>query len=97
MSLPANEIVYDDDFVKDVRKLPAESQRKLAELLVVLREDPFDPRTHTKPLNNPLRGMFSFRITRDYRVGFIFKAPHVIRLLVADRRDRIYEQLLRKI
>lgn len=96
MSDPENEVKYDRSFVKDVRKLPVECQQKLSELLDILREDPFDPRLHTKPLAAPLQGMFSFRITRDYRVGFKFTAPHVIWLLAADNRDDIYRRLLRK-
>ena len=36
------------------------------------------------------------RLVRDYRVGFRFVAPDVIKLLAADKRDRIYRKLLRK-
>ena len=96
MSVPGNELIYDKDFLKDVRRLPSETQDKLAELMTILRGDPFAPLLHTKPLSAPLEGMFSFRITRDWRVGFKFGAPHVIQLLAADRRDKIYKRLLRK-
>lgn len=96
MFAPENEIVYDSDFRKDASCLPAELQNKLADLLEILRRNPFDLLLHTKPLSTPLQGVFSFRITRDYRVGFKFHSPHVIRLLAADRRDRIYKRLLRK-
>ena len=96
MSAPANELVYDKDFWKDVERLPSEVQDKLAELIEILAQDAFDPLLHTKPLSAPLQGMFSFRITRDWRVGFKFRAPHVIQLLAADRRDRIYKRLTRK-
>lgn len=97
MSGTENEIIYDADFIKDVRRLPIESQTKLAGLLVILKKDIFNPFLHTKPLSAPLQGFFSFRITRDYRVGFKFQTVHTVRLLVADRRDRIYKRLLRKI
>lgn len=93
---PKNEIAYDKDFLKDVRKLPIECQKKLADLLEILQDDAFDLRLHTKPLSPPLQGLFSFRIVRDYRVGFKFKLNHVIQLLAADRRDRIYKRLARK-
>ncbi len=96
MSAPKNEIIYDKDFSKDVQKLPNEARDKLAFLITILEENPFDPRLHTKPLNAPLRGMFSFRITRDYRVGFQFRTSHLIQLLAADRRDKIYERLRKK-
>ncbi len=97
MSDPRNEIIYEKDFLQDSRKLPAECQHKLAELLEILQDDPFDFRLHTKPLSAPLQGLFSFRITRDYRVGFKFRAARVIQLLAVDRRDKIYKRLLRKV
>ena len=96
MSGQKNEIIYDNNFIKDTNKLPAECQYKLADLLEILKEEPFDPRLHTKPLAAPLQGLFSFRITRDYRVGFKFHAEYVIRLLAADKRDAIYKRLRRK-
>lgn len=97
MSVQANEFIYDKDFVKDVRKLPGRIQNKLSELLEILKENVFDPRLHTKPLSDPLHGMFSLRVTRDYRIGFKIRAPHVIQLLAVDTRDKIYQRLLRKI
>lgn len=96
MSERPNEIIYGDDFSKDVRQLPIEISGRLSELLEILQENSFDPRLHTKPLGAPLQGLFSFRITKDYRVGFKFLADHTIRLLTADRRDKIYKRLLRK-
>ena len=97
MSEPKNEICYDKDFLKDARTLPASYQKKLAECIEILREDIFDPRLHTKLLSAPLQGVFSFRITRDYRAGFKFRASHVIMLLAVDRRDAIYKRLKRKV
>ena len=96
MSVPPNEIVYEPGFRKDVHGLPPVIQEKLADLIIVLAEDPFDPLLHTKRLNPPLQKVFSFRITRDYRVGFTFDASHTIRLLIADTRDHIYQRLERK-
>lgn len=97
MSDQKSEIVYDVDFLKDVRKLPIECRHKLAGLLEVLKNDPFDLLLHTKPLSPPLQGFFSFRITRDYRVGFKFRSDHIVQLLAADRRDKIYKRLKNKV
>lgn len=94
--MPRNEIVYGKGFLADVRRLPVEAQRKLADLLVILSDNPFDPRLHTKPLAAPLHGKFSFRIMRDWRVGFEFLTQTDIRLLVADHRSTVYRRLLRK-
>ena len=87
------EVTYGRAFLADVRRIPNEYQRKLAELVEILGSDPFDSRLHTKPLSPPLQGMFSFRITRDWRVGFTFSTAQGIELLVADRRDKIYQRL----
>ena len=92
-----NKIVYDKDFLKDVGKLPIGEQEKLAELLERMAEDAFHPLLHTKSLSAPLQGMFAFRITRGYRVGFKFLTPDTIQLLAADRRDKIYSRLKRKL
>ena len=96
MSDLKNEIIYERDFLKDAGHLPLSIQKKLSELIEVLREDPFDPQLHTKQLSTPLQGMFSFRITRGYRAGFKFYAQHTIQLLAIDRRDKIYGRLRRK-
>lgn len=97
MSDPQNEIIYEKDFRSDVYDLPRKVQDKLGFFIEIARENAFDSRLHTKPLGPPLQGVFSFRITRDYRVGFEFTRSHIIRLLIADTRDKIYQRLLRKL
>lgn len=90
-------VIYDDDFTKDVRKLPKRAEEKLTDLLMLLRKNPFDPQLHTKRLKPPLHKFFGFRITRDYRVGFAFISPDTVKLLAADNRDQIYKKLKRKL
>ena len=97
MSAQRNEVIIDSACVKDISRLPNEVQEKLALLLAILAVNPFDPLLHTKPLSVPLQGMFSFRITRGYRVGFKFRETYVIQLLAAGSRDKIYERLRRKL
>ncbi len=90
-----NEIEYGDGFLGDLRRLPREVGDKFSFLLELLRENAFDPRLHTKSLGLPLIDRYSFRITRDWRVGFMFSGPHRIKLLVTDHRDKIYERMKR--
>jgi len=90
-----NEIEYGDGFFANLRRLPRETVEKFSFPLELLRVDAFDPRFHTKPLGPPLKDKYSFRITRDWRVGFMFKGPHRIKLLIADHRDKIYERMRR--
>lgn len=91
-----NELLYDKDFLKDARALPTTQQNKLADLLEIFQDQPFHPLLHTKPLGAPLQGMFSFRVTRGYRVGFKFDTSHTIRLLATGHRNTFYKKLRRK-
>ena len=90
-----NEIVYGKSFWNDVDGLPKETRQKLGGLLGLLVDNPFDSRLHTKLLGIPLTGKYSFRITRDWRVAFKFEGRHTIKLLIAGRRDQIYQRLKR--
>ena len=90
-----NDIHYGDGFLRDVRKLPKGSKIKLSKLTTLLKTNVFDSRLHTKPLGSPLEGIYSFRITRDWRVGFYFISQNTIKLLIVDHRDSIYERLKR--
>ena len=79
-----NEIEFGDGFLKDVRRLPRGTVEKMGNLLKILRENAFDSRLHVKPLGPPLKHMYSFRITRDWRVGFLFVGHRCIKLLITD-------------
>jgi len=83
-------IEYGREFEKQAAKLEPYLQEKLARLLMLLAEDYYDPRLHTKSLSEPFVGVFSFRITRDWRVTFHFANPDTIRLLEVKHRKDIY-------
>ncbi|OGZ38376.1 MAG: hypothetical protein A3A94_03365 [Candidatus Portnoybacteria bacterium RIFCSPLOWO2_01_FULL_43_11] len=83
-------IVYGNSFLKSVKKLPKQQQEKLADLLEVLRENPFHQLLHAKSLTGSLAGFYSFRITRDWRVIFQFVNPQTIKLIEAAHRKDIY-------
>jgi len=91
-----NEVEYGDGFLGDLRRLPRKVNDKLSFLLELLRENEFDPRLHTKRLEPPLKDKYSFRITRDWRVGFMFSGHQCIKLLAAGNRDKIYEMMRRR-
>ena len=84
------ELVYGGEFLRSVKTLPVSQQRKLARLLELLREQPFHPSLHSKRLSGPLLGLFSFRITRDWRVMFQFTSAMTIQLLRVAHRSDIY-------
>ena len=83
-------IEYDRAFEKQVARLEPRLRDKLATLLTLLAQNSYDTRLHTKPLSEPFVGMLSFRITRDWRVSFCFRAADTIRLLEVKHRKDIY-------
>ena len=81
-------IVYSRDFVKAAGSKPKPIQQKLAVLLVILERNPFDEKLHAKPLVGKLKGFYSFRVTRDWRVIFNFVNSSAIFLVdIAHRKD----------
>ena len=83
------DIIYSKGFIKSAKLVPKTIQNKLADSLEVLKRDPFHSTLHTKPLSGDLKGFYSFRITRDWRVIFCFmENPRMIFLIdVAPRKD----------
>ena len=65
-------------------------QKLLVTKLEYLTENPFDSRLHTKQLSSPLSGIFSFRITREYRVLFRFIDAHTVFLTAVKHRKDVY-------
>ncbi|OWK26915.1 MAG: hypothetical protein US76_02290 [Parcubacteria group bacterium GW2011_GWA2_38_13b] len=86
------QIIYGVNFLKSVKKLSEKTQIKLADLLYILRDEPFDSRLHTKNLSGQLFGLLSFRITRDWRVIFQFNGVEIINLLRVAHCKDIYRK-----
>ena len=87
------DIVYGKAFLKSVKKLPVRQQRKLADLLEFLCENPFHSRLHTKQLSGELVGFYSFRITREWRVIFQFINIYKVKLVIIEHRKDIYKKI----
>ncbi|MBI4175478.1 type II toxin-antitoxin system mRNA interferase toxin, RelE/StbE family [Candidatus Berkelbacteria bacterium] len=83
-------LVYPKRFLKSVGGLPQAQQRKLASLLTILHDQPFDKRLHTKALSGSLTGFYSLRITRDWRVIFQFLDARTIQLVDVAHRKEVY-------
>jgi addiction module RelE/StbE family toxin len=84
-------IVYSDKFLKAVTGLPQRIQIKLDSLVILLVQDPFHPLLHSKSLGGNLTGFYSFRVTRDWRVIFIFEEEGIIKLTNVGNRKDIYQ------
>lgn len=85
------EIVYSKYFIKSVKLIPDSAQKKLAFLLELLKENPFHQKLHAKPLAGRLKGYYSFRVTRDWRVIFNFIDSQKIFLIDVAHRKDIYK------
>lgn len=83
-------VFYNRAFEKQVKKLEPHLQKKLASLLELLEQNPYDSRLHVTKLSTPFVGIFCFRITRDWRVTFHFLDAENIRLLEVKHRKDIY-------
>jgi len=84
-------ITYGKSFLKSAKKLPFQQQKKLADLISLLQKNPFNSLLHTKSLSGPLSGLYSFKITRDWRVIFQFLDENTIKLLLVGHRKDIYQ------
>lgn len=86
-------IVFHDNFLKSARYLPRPQQKKLGNLIEILKTNPFHSLLHTKNLSGELSGFLSFRISRDWRVIFRFINPETIHLLRVKHRKDIYKNI----
>lgn len=71
-------IHYTSDFRKSYKKLPKHIQDIVDKKDVLFRKNPFEHCLRTHKLYGPLKGLWSFWITREYRVLFEFVKNVVI-------------------
>jgi mRNA-degrading endonuclease RelE of RelBE toxin-antitoxin system len=80
-------IIYAEEFVKQFQKLPPPIRRLYRQQEALFIRNWRDPRLHVKKLiDHPLP--FSFRITRNYRVLFVFiNNDQVLFATIGNRKD----------
>ena len=69
---------YTSDFRRAYKKLPRKIQDITDRKDKLFRQQSFHPSLHTHKLHGPLKELWSFWITRDYRVLFEFLKDGVI-------------------
>ena len=84
-------IIETEDFKKDLKNLPSEIKRLYQRQKAIFKENWFDPRLHTKRIRE-LPGVYSFRITRRYRVLFYFRNGEAIFFKIGHRKE-IYRKI----
>ena len=84
-------VVRADDFKRAIKKLPARILGLCEEQLLILEADWRDSRLHIKKLRER-DGVYSFRITRNYRAQFYFDVNENIIVFDADHRKDAYRK-----
>ena len=75
-----------EDFKKDLEDLPAKIKKLFQRQRAIFKENWLDPRLHTKRIKE-LPGVYSFRITRRYRVLFYFRNGEAIFFKIGHRKE----------
>lgn len=82
-------IVKAKSFLDKFEKLPNDIKEIYEKQELIFLANWLDPRLHSKRIKE-LRGVFSFRITRRYRVLFYFRNREAIFFSIGHRKD-VYE------
>lgn len=85
-------IIQTDDFKKELAKLPISIQKAYDAQESLFLENHRDSRLHVKKLHG-LDGVFSFRITREYRALFYFHDKEIIVFFAVGHRKDVYRDL----
>lgn len=85
-----SEIQFAPRFLKQAKGMPGHVKDLLKMQVRRLHEDSNDPRLHIKQLQGKLGGLYSFRVTRNYRVIFKIAKEQIYILLAVDDRKDIY-------
>ena len=83
-------VVYSEKFFKNFKDLPKNIQNLFRKQELLFKKNWRDPRLNTKKLVNR-DFLFSFRITRKYRVLFIFMNTDTVLFTRIGHRKNIYE------
>lgn len=80
------EIIYTPKFQKKFKALPEKIRGLFRKQELILQENWFDPRLHTKRLKE-YGGSYSLRITRNYRALFYFSKGTIVLFVIGHRKD----------
>jgi mRNA-degrading endonuclease RelE of RelBE toxin-antitoxin system len=79
-------IIETEDFKKDLKDFPSDIRRLFQKQKAIFKQNWLDPRLHTKRIKE-LPGVYSFRITRRYRVLFYFRNGEAIFFKIGHRKE----------
>lgn len=79
-------ILKTEDFIRGFTELPIKIREIYHKQELIFRVNWVDSRLHTKRIKE-LKGVYSFRITRRYRVLFYFRNDDAIFFSIGHRKD----------
>lgn len=82
-------IIKTNDFLRELEELPSQIKKLFQKQELIFEDNWLDLRLHAKRIKE-LEGVYSFRITRRYRVLFYFREKEAIFFSIGHRKD-IYE------
>ncbi len=85
------EIRYTSRFEREYRKLSSIIKNEAKKKEIVFRSNPFDNRLKTHKLKGLLAGFWSFSISYNYRIIFMFKNKDIVEFYSVGNHD-IYEK-----
>lgn len=83
-------IIRTKDFERDLLKLPKEARRLFGVQKRRFTDNWQDARLHTKKLHGFEISVFSFRVTRNWRVLFYFQNKATVIFFEIDNRKDVY-------
>ena len=78
------------DFVKQYKKLPAKVQEQFNQRLVLWLENPNHPLLRNHPLVGRYQGYWSFNVSGDVRVIYIYLESTVVELSLIGTHSQLY-------
>jgi mRNA-degrading endonuclease RelE of RelBE toxin-antitoxin system len=85
-------VIETDDFIRARGKLPTQAQRLYTTQRARFETNLRDPRLHVKKLHG-LDDVYSFRVTRNYRVLFYFHTDDAVVFFTISARKNVYKRL----
>jgi mRNA-degrading endonuclease RelE of RelBE toxin-antitoxin system len=83
-------IIRTADFERSLQKLPVRIRVQCEHQFALFQSDQRDSRLHIKKLHEPHKGIYSFRVTREYRALFYFDIAGRVIVFDVDNRKDVY-------
>ena len=85
------EFEFSDKFYEYVEELPIDVKRRFRKVIELLSSEPKHPSLRIEKLEGT-GGIYSVRVTKEYRMTFEFKEGGVIFLRVVGKHDVVYRR-----